>query len=71
MLRVLAILAIGLALGYTYGFADARDHIEPLPTRVAARLAGETVRLVEEHPAATGSTQARMRNADEPERSSR
>lgn len=66
MLRVLVILLIGLALGYAYGFADARLHAKPLNERIAARLAGETARIVEEHPAATGSTRAALRNSDAP-----
>ena len=66
MLRVLVILLIGLALGYAYGFADARQHAKPLNERIAARLAGETARIVEEHPAATGSTRAALRNSDAP-----
>lgn len=66
MLRVLVILVIGLALGYAYGFADARQHAKPLSTRISERLAGETARIVEEHPAATGSTRAALRNSDTP-----
>jgi len=66
MLRVLVILAIGLALGYAYGFADAREHSKPLSTRISERLAGETARIVEEHPAATGSTRAALRHSDNP-----
>ena len=66
MLRVLVILAVGLALGYAYGFADARQHVKPLSARITERLVGETARLVEEHPAATGSTRAALRNSDNP-----
>lgn len=66
MLRVLVILAIGLALGYAYGFADARQHAKPLTVRISERLAGETARIVEEHPAATGSTRAALRHSDNP-----
>ena len=66
MLRVLVILTIGLSLGYAYGFADARQHAKPLTTRMTERLAGETARIVEEHPAATGSTRAALRHSDNP-----
>lgn len=66
MLRVIFILFIGIALGYAYGFADAREHAKPLTTRISERLAGETARIVEEHPAATGSTRAALRHSDNP-----
>jgi hypothetical protein len=37
-MRTIFILFVGLALGYWYGFRDARTHTEPLQRRVAERL---------------------------------
>ena len=41
MLRILLILAIGVVLGYGYGFRDAQTHEKMVATRVMERLGGD------------------------------
>lgn len=51
MIRILLILLIGGALGYGYGFRDARMNKETVVTRVLDRLGGDA-RKYSKHDAA-------------------
>lgn len=40
MMKYLLILAIGVALGYGYGFSDAKVHKKSVVTRIVERVGG-------------------------------
>ena len=42
MFKVIFIFAIGLGVGYSVGFKDARTHTESIVTRVVNRVGGHT-----------------------------
>lgn len=42
MLKIVFILAVGFAAGYSYGFRDARTHDENVVTRTIERVGGST-----------------------------
>lgn len=41
MTRLVVVLLIGLALGYFYGFADAREHSDNVVTRIVNSVGGK------------------------------
>jgi hypothetical protein len=41
MLKYLFFLAIGIAGGYTYGWKDAKEHDDPIVTRLVNKAGGE------------------------------
>ncbi|HEX3160440.1 MAG TPA: hypothetical protein VHQ45_18105 [Gemmatimonadaceae bacterium] len=42
MLKMLFVLAIGVAVGYGYGYKDARQHDQTVVTRILERVGGAT-----------------------------
>ncbi|HEU4628824.1 MAG TPA: hypothetical protein VFS08_03735 [Gemmatimonadaceae bacterium] len=40
MFRLIFILVVGIAIGYTYGYRDARQHSKPVTSRVLDRIGG-------------------------------
>ena len=42
MLKTLIILLIGLAIGYTYGFSDAKKHDRTIFARAVGKVGGST-----------------------------
>ena len=41
MFRRILILALGIAIGYAYGFGDAQLHDKPVTSRVLDRMGGQ------------------------------
>lgn len=41
MFRLIFILIVGIAVGYTYGYRDARQHEKPVTARVLDRIGGQ------------------------------
>ncbi|MEO6446422.1 MAG: hypothetical protein ABIZ91_08745 [Gemmatimonadaceae bacterium] len=42
MFKIVLILCIGFAAGYSFGFQDAQEHTEPIVTRTLERAGGST-----------------------------
>jgi hypothetical protein len=40
MFKYIAILALGIAIGYSYGWKDAQQHTEHVAERLVARIGG-------------------------------
>jgi hypothetical protein len=41
MYKLLFILAIGIAIGYSYGWKDAQNNDQPITERLVARIGGD------------------------------
>jgi hypothetical protein len=58
MFKFLVILALGMAIGYSYGWKDAQKNDQPITERLVARIGGDNKKNMD------SDVDARMRDVE-------